>query len=105
MSKVNQKSVNVNKNGKIVGSCLCTFYNNGKANVMMIDSVEVNEAYKRRGIGAQIIERAIELARYHKVDSIELVVNGDNTIAKRLYKKTGFKKTNKEHYRLILNKK
>lgn len=87
------------------GSCLCTFYNNGKANVMIIDSVEVKEAYRGRGIGTQIMDRAIELAKKHNVDSVELIVNRDNIPAKNLYKKVGFKKTNKDYYRLILNKK
>lgn len=86
------------------GSCLCTFYNNGQANVMIIDSVFIEEEYRHQGIGKQVIKKALELARKKKVDSVELVVNKDNKIAKSLYKKAGFIKTNKDYYRLILNK-
>lgn len=90
---------------KVIGSCICTFYHNGKANVMMIDNVQVNKNQRRRGVGTTLMKEAIKLAKNRKVDSIELVVNSDNTVAKRLYEKVGFKKTNKEHYRIILNKK
>ena len=84
--------------------CLCTFYHNGKANVMIIDSVFVPEFFRGHGYGTQLIEEAIKVAKLEKVDCIELVVNKDNTIAKHLYEKLKFKKTNKEYYRLILNK-
>jgi len=93
------------KLGNNQGSCLCTFYNNGKANVMMIDSFEVDAAYRRQGIGTKLMARAIKLAHARKVDSIELTVNKDNIPAQRLYEKFGLEKTNKDYYRLILNKK
>ena len=97
---MNQELIKMEK-----GSCLCTFYNNGKANVMIIDSVEVDKTHRRRGIGTQIIEAALKLARKRGVDSIELNVNKDNIPAKALYKKMGFEKTNKDYYRLILQSK
>lgn len=98
---MNQEKIDIN--GK--GSCLCTFYNNGKANVMIIDSVEVEKSHRRQGIGTQIIELALALAKKHNVDSVELNVNMDNVAAKKLYEKMGFKKTNKDYYRIILSKK
>jgi len=87
------------------GSCLCTFYNNGKANVMIIDSVMVDENHRNAGLGASIMLKAISLAKERGVDSVELIVNENNIAAKKLYEKIGFKKTNKEHQRIILNKK
>ncbi|MDO8619467.1 MAG: GNAT family N-acetyltransferase [Candidatus Daviesbacteria bacterium] len=89
---------------KDIASCLCTFYNNGKANVMLIDDVLVKEEFRKKGYGTQLINKALNLARELKVDSIELVVNKDNEVAKNLYEKVGFKKTNKDYYRFILNK-
>lgn len=86
------------------GSCLCTFYNNGKANVMIIDSLKVAKEHRSQGIGTQLMEKAIALAKKKNVDSVELVVNKNNQIAKKLYKKIGLSKTAKDHYRLILNK-
>lgn len=84
--------------------CLCTFYNNGKANIMMIDSVQTKEEFRKKGHGTKLIKKAIKLAKEQKVDSIELVVNKNNKIAKKLYEQAGFEKTDKDYYRLILNK-
>lgn len=89
----------------MIGSCILTFYHNGQANVMMIDNVKVDKNHRRHGIGTTLMKEAVKIAKKRKVDSIELVVNSDNTIAKRLYKRVGFKKTDKEYFRLILNKK
>ncbi len=100
MEKVKQIKISVKH-----ASCLCTFYNNGKANVMIIDSVLVEENYRNQGIGAILLKKAVKSAIARKIDSIELIVNDDNTNAKNLYKKIGFEKTNKEHHRIILNKK
>ena len=85
-------------------SCLCTFYNNGKANIMMIDNVQTKEEFREKGYGTKLIKKALALAKKLEIDSVELVVNKDNNIAKSLYEKVGFEKTNKDYYRFILNK-
>lgn len=87
-----------------VSSCLCTFYNNGKANVMLIDDVKTEEKFKNKGYATRLFKEVIAEAKKSNVDSIELIVNRDNKIAKNLYKKVGFLKTKKECYRLILKK-
>lgn len=87
-----------------IASCLCTFYNNGKADVMIIDSFLVKKEFRGKGYGTKLIKKAINLAKKLKVDSIELVANKDNKTVKRLYEKVGFEKTNKDYCRLILNK-
>lgn len=89
---------------KNISSCLCTFYNNGKADVMLIDNVQTKEEFKGKGYATLLIKKAIDLARKQKVDSVELNVSKDNIVAISLYKKSGFEKTNKDYYRLILNK-
>ena len=70
----------------------------------MIDSVFVKDKFRRKGFGTEIVRRAITLAKDRNVDSIELVVNKDNKIAKKLYEKLRFEKTKKDYYRLILHK-
>jgi len=89
---------------RVIGSLICTFYHNGQANVMIIDGVEVDKTHRRKGVGTTLMNEAIKIAKKRKVDSIELVVNSDNIVAKRLYKKAGFNNTKKEYYRLILRK-
>ena len=73
-----------------VSSCLCTFYNNGKANVMLIDDVKTEEKFKNKGYATRLFKEVIAEAKKSNVDSIELIVNRDNKIAKNLYKKVGF---------------
>ena len=87
-----------------VGSCICTIYHNGKAKVMIIDSVYVNEQYGGKGYGQKLMNAAIDLAKASKIDSVELNVNKDNKVAIDLYEKNGFEVTDKHYYRLILNK-
>lgn len=84
------------------GSCLATIYHNGKARVMIVDVVDVEEARRRQGVGTALVEKAIEVARANDVDSVELLVNPDNDAAKDLYRKAGFVRTGKVHYRRIL---
>jgi ribosomal protein S18 acetylase RimI-like enzyme len=84
------------------GSCIGTIYHNGKALIMVIDNVEVDKDHRHQGIGTTLMQKAIETALNHDVDAIELLVNSDNEIAKGLYQKLGFQKTNKEHHRMIL---
>ena len=87
-----------------VCSCLCLVYHNGKADVMVVDDVKTEIEYQTQGFGTILLNHVIGLAKDWKIDSIELVVGRDNGIAKRLYENVGFKKTEKEHYRIILNK-
>ena len=54
-------------------------------------------------IGTKLIKKAIKLAKERKVDSIELVVNKNNKIAKKLYEQAGFKKTKKDYFRTLLS--
>lgn len=99
-AKVSQITITVSQ-----GSCIGTFYNNGIANVMIIDNLMVKPASRSQGIGTAVMTKALALARKRHVDVVELVVNHNNHIAKKLYQKVGFTKTDKEYYRLILNKK
>lgn len=84
-------------------SCLCTIYHNGKAKIMMVDSVETLEQYRAQGYGRKLMKGVIGFARTEQVDAIELVVGQGNVAAVRLYEKTGFKRVNKFFYRLLLN--
>lgn len=71
---------------------------------MIIDSVKVAKDHRNQGIGTQLMEKAIALAKKKNIDSVELVVNKNDLVAKKLYKKVGLSKTAKDYYRVILNK-
>ena len=86
------------------GSCIATIFYNGKARVMWLDSVQVDPARQRQGVGTALMKMAERLAKTHGVDAMELVVNSDNLAAQGLYDKTGYQPTEKVHYRKILRK-
>lgn len=104
MEKLSQERVSVEVDGNTVARCLCTRYYNGRASVMMVDHVSVNRSERGRGYGTDLMVKVIGIAKEKLVDSVELVVNPDNKIAKKLYHKVGFEKADKEYYRLILRR-
>lgn len=57
---------------------------------MHLNRIEVGEAYRRAGIGAALIERALELAALMSVPHVTLTVRANNEGARRLYEKKGF---------------
>ena len=59
-------------------------------NILFIDTMAVDEAYRGKGIGHQFFELAKELKKEKGFDSIELQVNAKNTQAYRMYKECGF---------------
>lgn len=99
-----QEKIVIRIGEKEIANCLCTFYHNGIAKVMIIDNLFVCDEFRRLGFGKKMINLAKMLAENEGVDSIELVVNKDNVIAEHLYNSVGFQKTKKDYYRFILNK-
>ena len=59
---------------------------------MIVDRVRVAKNHRNQGVGTQLMEKAIALAKKKSVDSVELVVNKNNQAAKKLYKKVGLSK-------------
>jgi diamine N-acetyltransferase len=55
-----------------------------------IDQMAVRPEHRGKGIGRQLIDRAILYCRKNKIKRIELSVWGDNASAKRFYEKLGF---------------
>jgi ribosomal-protein-alanine N-acetyltransferase len=57
-----------------------------------IVTVAVREDHRRRGIGALLVARAIELAREAEAESVTLEVRVSNTGAQALYERFGFRR-------------
>ena len=58
--------------------------------VLFIDVMVVDEAYRGQGIGHQLFDSLKELAKERQVDGIELQVNARNRAAYEMYTKYGF---------------
>jgi len=61
------------------------------AGELHINNVAVKSEYRRRGIGAAMLNRVIEEARRRKANAAFLEVRSENQPAKALYEKSGFK--------------
>lgn len=59
-------------------------------NVLFIDTMAVDEKYRRQGIGRQMFGFIREFAREKDFDGVELQVNARNTAAYEMYKRCGF---------------
>ena len=56
-----------------------------------IDNIEVIEKYRNKGIGTKLMSYLIDIAIENKVINITLEVRISNEIARKLYKKLGFR--------------
>lgn len=63
-----------------------------EGDVLYIDSVAVDSSFGGRGIGTELIRRAIGHARETNVPVVTLNVDRENRAAMRLYERLGFKK-------------
>lgn len=59
-------------------------------NVLFIDSMGVDEAFRGKGIGHLLFEYVKNLKQNRKIDKIELQVNAKNVRAREMYEKCGF---------------
>jgi len=61
------------------------------AGELHINNVAVRSEYRRRGIGAALLERVIQEARLRKANTAFLEVRSANHAAQALYEKSGFR--------------
>lgn len=73
----------VTDTGEIVGVC-------GIRSLLNVLVLFVKDNYRNRGVGTQLLRRAIEKAEMQRLGFITLSVTYDNVIALRLYRKFGF---------------
>lgn len=80
---------------KLVGMCIFRWRQTQNPlvyphKVAYLDDICVDEKYRRQGIGEMLCQRAIDIAKKEKADSVELSVWCSNQPAIALYKKLGF---------------
>ena len=56
-----------------------------------LNGLYVRSAYRRQGIGTQLVQATIEWARAHGVDVLKLAVSDANVEAIRFYAQRGFR--------------
>jgi ribosomal protein S18 acetylase RimI-like enzyme len=90
----NNELVVAEMDGAIVGTLQITFtpsisFLGGKR--ATVESVRVDEKYRGRGIGKELMKWAIERARAENCFAVQLTTNADRTDAHRFYESLGFK--------------
>lgn len=58
--------------------------------VLFVDVIAVDQRYRGKGIGSDMIAYLKQEAKNRQCDGVELQVNGRNVAAKRMYEKCGF---------------
>lgn len=77
----------------LVGICWCVLFNPGTGLEGEVAEVYVDEAFRSRGIGAQLLRRAVQLFRERNVTFAAVWTRENNPQAVRLYEEAGFRRT------------
>lgn len=90
----NNELIVAEMDGEIIGTFQITFtpsisFQGGKR--ATVESVRVDEKYRGRGIGKELMKWAIERARKENCVAVQLTTNADRKDAHRFYENLGFK--------------
>lgn len=83
---------------------LKNFFSTRIENSLLLDTLCVEEEFRGKGIGGELISLTEKKAKENSYDALSLIVFADNTAAQRLYKRCGFeivKKVKLESHQLI----
>lgn len=94
LNSKDQKLLIAKQGGKIIGFAALTIKNNfyDEGNLCYVNSVVVDERYRKKGVGTAIMRSIIKIARKRHCKRIELDSAFFRTWAHRFYKSLGFVK-------------
>lgn len=70
--------------------------------VALLEDMVMHPNYRNQGIGSQLLQSAIALAKKRKVMRITLLTDSDNYNAQSFYRRQGFHPSSMQPWRLIL---
>ncbi len=79
--------------GRTVGMCWCVLFNPGTGLEAEVAEVYVDPAYRSKGLGRRLLERAVALFRERSVTFACVWTRETNPQAVRLYEQAGFQRT------------
>ena len=103
IEKYNIKYYIAKENGKIIGSCyICIIPNltRGGKSIGFIENVITDKEYRRKGIGKNIIKKAIEYAKEQNCYKILLQSGNKRTEAHKFYESIGFDGESKKAFEM-----
>ncbi|GHV70983.1 acetyltransferase [Spirochaetia bacterium] len=103
IEKYNIKYYAAKENGKIIGSCyICIIPNltRGGKSIGFIENVITDKEYRRKGIGKNIIKKAIEYAKEQNCYKVLLQSGNKRTEAHKFYESIGFDGKSKKAFEI-----
>ncbi len=94
----------VDNDGTIAGVLTLVFYDIPTYCKAWIEDVITDSDYRGQGIGRTLVERAIEMAKEHGADSVNLTSRPSREAARALYRKVGFEEVPTTVFRLNLHR-
>lgn len=94
-------------NGKIVGSCyICIIPNltRGGKSIGYIENVIIDTQYRKKGIGKEIVKKAVEYAKEKNCYKVILQSGIERTEAHKFYESIGFDGESKKAFQIRLYK-
>ncbi len=92
----------IRDNGRIVAMTTIGYFTTISGLYGEITHVVVDQAHRGKGLGKAMTSAAIEQAKKRGVTKLHLESDPERIIANVMYEKAGFKKLNKNFYRLTL---
>ena len=94
----------IDNDGTIVGVLTLLFYDIPTYCKAWIEDVITDSDYRGRGVGRALVERALEMAREHGADNVNLTSRPSREAARALYRKVGFEEVPTTVFRLNIHK-
>lgn len=96
--------VALDKEGNCLGGVFCCLdpYYQGK--FLFINSLQVKESHRRQGVGRQLLEAVIEVARKNQLDGVYLLTDARVNFPKEWYERLGFQPTGWSEFEVHLDK-
>jgi ribosomal protein S18 acetylase RimI-like enzyme len=76
--------------GQLTGIILCAYRTYPEGNRMYIATMGVIPTYRSQKVGFSLLEKALQCAKHHHVDQVQLEVLEHNIAAQNLYQRAGF---------------
>lgn len=78
------------QNKKLAGFCEIEILEEGK--IVRLNALAVLPEFRKKGLGKKLLKAVLEFLKEKKFETVWLLVKRENRIARKMYKKQGFKR-------------
>ncbi|MFW5703062.1 MAG: GNAT family N-acetyltransferase [Candidatus Dojkabacteria bacterium] len=95
--------VAVDDNGDHIGSVVCSVKHYYKGKVLFVESLQVMEEYRGKGVGKKLLSEVVQLAKKDGLTHIQFLADGGRDFPRKWYEDLGFLPTNWIEYEANIN--